>query len=85
MLPFTIQNYTSHTFTDMKCNSYHTYINIRQPPSQSSVSTKIPIFTLVRFLCHLVFAIFNILKLNNNQPQNTDSINNSKRYKHIMS
>jgi hypothetical protein len=26
------------------------------PPSQSSIFRKIPIFTLVRFLCHLLFA-----------------------------
>jgi hypothetical protein len=84
MLPFTIQNYTPHTFNDFKCYSYHIYINIRQPSSQSSVSRKIPIFTLVRSLCHLVFAFFNIQKLNNNQHHNTDSINYNRRYKHIM-
>jgi len=75
---------TLHTFTDFKCNSYHICINIRQPPSQSSVSRKIPIFTLVRSLYYLVFAFFNIQKLNNNQHHNTDSINYNRHYKRIM-
>jgi hypothetical protein len=36
------------------------------PPSQTSIFRKIPIFTLVRLLCHIV-CIFNILALNNHE------------------